>query len=182
MIGIGLSSLKNSPCQSDCCCTNSFHKDLKIQTSLILLIWSTARRLNCASLLLYQVLLLRGTLPGTAGHGNCFPFWTVCYSCYPVNLSPLVIRCVELNVSHKVELLLVCIKPLPAGFVLCPFSVVSAEMLMRFSCGLCSEIWVSVPGDLAEEDAEGNLWEASWFLLQNPPVSSPIKRLPGCPV
>lgn len=181
MIGIRLSSLKNIPCQSDCCCTNVFRKDLKIQNSLILLIWSTARRLNCTSLLLYQVLLLWETLPGTAGSENYFPFWTVCYDYYSVNLSSCNslcwIKCFSQSRAssslHQAPTCRVCALPL---------SVISAEMLLHFSCELCTEIWIFIFGDLAEENKKWNLWKVSWTLLQNLPVSSPIKRLPGCPV
>ena len=144
MIRIGLSSLKNSPCQSDWYYVNSFLKDLKIQNSLILLIWSTARRLNGILLLLCQVLLW-GTLPGTAASENSFPFWTVCYGYYSVNLSSCNSLCWIKCFSQSRDSS--SLRQAPTwSFSVMPLPVVSAEMLLRFCGRLHSEIWILIFG------------------------------------
>lgn len=144
MIWVGLSSLKNIPCQSDWYRINSFLKDLKIQKSLILLIWSTARRLNCSLLLLYQVLLW-GTLPGTATSENYFPFWTVCYGYYSVNLSSCNSLCWIKCFSQNRDSSSLHQAP-PWRFCAAPLPVISAGTLMHFCCGLHSEIWILIFG------------------------------------
>lgn len=140
MIWIGLSSLKNIPCQSDWCYINSFLKVVRIQNSLILLIWSTARRLNCTLLLLYQVFLW-GTLPATAASENYFPFWTVCYGYYSVNLSSCNSLCWIKCFSQSRDSS--GLPQAPAwSFCAVPLPVTSAEKLLCFCGGLCSDIWI----------------------------------------
>lgn len=135
-----------------------FLKDLKIQNSLVLLIWSTARRLNCTLLLLYRVLLW-GTLPGTAASENYFPFWTVCYGYYSVNLSSCNSLCWIKCFSQSRDSS--SLRQAPTwSFCTMPLPVISVETLLLFCWAPFWDLDLGI-WDPAEGITEWNLSKAS---------------------
>lgn len=103
-----------------------------------------ARRLNCTLLLLYEVWLW-GTLPGTAASENYFPFWTVCYGYYSVNLSSCNSLCWIKCFSESRDSS--SLRQAPTwSFCATPLPVISVKTLLHFCCGLHSEIWILVFG------------------------------------